>query len=179
MQREMRVDSPKQRQIKSPAEFRPATLADLHIIAGWILTRRDCELWAGPRIPYPLDVDLLPADIDLFGADSTAMVAGNRLLAFGQVIDVSGSRAHLARIIVAPFLRGRGHGKSLVSELMARARRRGCHCITLYVDHHNQAALSMYAGLGFKQAQHPPDEQASPESLFMSCLCTTTSVHTR
>ena len=155
------------------ARFRPATLADIRIIAGWIKTRRDCELWAGPRITYPLDPDLLPADIDLYSADSLTMEAGDNLIGFGQVLHMDARRAHLARIIVAPRLRGQGLGKLLLGELMVRARQQGCERISLYVDRRNPIALSLYAGLGFEQALPPPDEQASPESMYMLRHCTT------
>jgi len=155
------------------AQFRPATLADVQVVAGWIKTHRDCELWAGPRITYPLDPDLLPADIDLYSADSLAMTAGDNLIGFGQVIHMDARRAHLARIIVAPRLRGQGLGKLLLAELMARARQQGCQRISLYVDKRNRVALPLYAGLGFEQALPPPDEQASPESLFMLYHCAT------
>jgi ribosomal protein S18 acetylase RimI-like enzyme len=170
----MRNDTAQSGLTERLAGFRPATLADIREVAGWIKTRRDCELWAGPRIAYPLDPDLLPADIDLYSADSIAMVESNRLIGFGQVIHMEKNRAHLARIIVAPRLRGRSIGKLLVGELMARAWRHGCQRITLYVDRQNRPALSLYAGLGFERAPPPPDEQASADSLFMLCLCAVT-----
>jgi ribosomal-protein-alanine N-acetyltransferase len=171
----MRNDTVQDDLTDTPAGFHPATLADIREIAGWIKSRRDCELWAGPRIAYPLDADLLAADIDLYSADSLAMVAGNRLIGFGQIIHMEKDRAHLARIIIAPRLRGQGLGKLLLCELMARARRQGCRHISLYVDRRNRIALSLYAGLGFERAPRPSDEQASADSLYMLCLC----AHTR
>jgi|GEM_PF-1324165 len=147
--------------------FRRAGLEDLREIAAWITTPRECELWAGPRLPFPPDLDLLPADIDLFNADSVAMVEDGRLTGFGQVIYMDIHRAHLARIIVAPDRRGCGYGRELVRELLRRAQRHGYALVSLYVDRDNRRALSLYAGFGFRQAQRPPGELASPRTLYL------------
>lgn len=147
--------------------FRRAGLNDVREVAAWITTPRECELWAGPRLPFPPDPDLLPADIDLFNADSVAMLEGGRLIAFGQVLYMDGVRAHLARIIVAPDRRGCGHGRALVDELLRRAQRQGYGLVSLYVDRDNPRALSLYAGFGFRQAQRPPGELASARTLYL------------
>jgi len=161
------ADAPRKDLPGTPAGFRAATLDDIHEIAGWIHSRRDCELWAGPRLPFPLDLDLLPGDIDLFHADSVALEEEERLVAFGQVIYMDEDRAHLARIIVAPGSRGRGYGRLLVSELMRRARQRDYQVLSLYVDRHNRRALALYAGFGFTRAERPPGELASSRTVYM------------
>jgi ribosomal protein S18 acetylase RimI-like enzyme len=124
-------------------------------------------MWAGPWLPYPLDPELLPADIDLYGADSVAMVEDDRLVAFGQLMHVDAKRAHLARIIVAPAERGRGRGRVLIGELVRRALVQDYACISLYVNRGNPAALALYRRFGFRRAPRPPGEQASSNSLYM------------
>jgi len=147
--------------------FRRAGLDDVWEIATWITTPREAELWAGPRLPFPPDPDLLPADIDLFNADSVALVEAGYLIAFGQVIYMDDCRAHLARIIVAPARRGCGYGRELMQELLRRARERDYAVISLYVDRDNRRALSLYAGFGFRRAQRPPGELASSRTLYL------------
>lgn len=147
--------------------FRTATPEDVREIAGWIHSRRDCELWAGPRLPYPLDPELLPGDIDLYHADSVALVEARRLIAFGQVIYMDEDRAHLARIIVAPARRGRGYGRLLVRELMRRAHERGYATVSLYVDRYNRRALALYLRFGFVRAERPQGELASARTVYM------------
>ena len=163
------ADATQQKPAAAPARFRQAHPEDVYEIAGWIRSRRDCELWAGPWLPYPLDAELLPADIDLYGADSIAMVEKDRLVAFGQLMYVDTQRSHLARIIVAPNERGRGRGRALIGELIRRAREQGYACISLYVNRANPAALALYRRFGFRRAPRPPGEQASSDSVYMLC----------
>lgn len=147
--------------------FRQATIDDLREVAGWIRSRRDCEFWAGPYLPYPLDPELLPADVDLFTSDSMVLCQDQRLLAFGQLQEKDARSGHLARLIVNPAQRRRGYGRSLVEKLLQRAREKGYRSITLNVDRDNQAAQAMYAQLGFRHARRPDAEYASPQSEYM------------
>lgn len=149
--------------------FRPATIDDLREIAGWIRSRHDCEFWAGPYLPYPLDLELLPADIELHETESVVMQDGERLLAFGQLLEKDGDCGHLARLIVNPACRRHGHGSELVRELLERARRHGYRAVTLNVDRNNSDAQAMYARLGFQHARRPAGEFASPRSDYMLC----------
>lgn len=149
--------------------FRQATTDDLLEITDWIRSRRDCELWAGPYLPYPLDLDLLPRDIDLHSADSVVLFEGPHLMAFGQLLEKNDHSGHLARLIVNPEQRQRGYGSKLVMELLQRARHKGYRSVTLNVDKNNHPAQAMYAGLGFHHDRRPSGEYASPQSDYMLC----------
>lgn len=149
--------------------FRPATRDDLQELAGWIRSRQECEFWAGPYLPYPLAPELLPADIELDSAESVVMLEGQRLLAFGQLLEKDRDSGHLARLIVNPACRRQGQGSKLVRELLARARRRGYRVVTLNVDRDNAAAQALYAHLGFRHGRRPPGEYASSRSDYMLC----------
>lgn len=147
--------------------FRQATIDDLPEIATWIRSRQECEFWAGPYLAYPLDMELLPADLDLFTSDSLVLLQDEQLLAFGQLQEKDAHNGHLARLIVNPDQRRRGYGRSLVEKLLQHARGKGFRSITLNVDRENHAAQAMYLRLGFRHTRRPDCEYASPQSDYM------------
>jgi ribosomal protein S18 acetylase RimI-like enzyme len=57
---------------------------------------------------------------------------------------------HITTIAVASSQRQRGIGKMLMEAAVADAKRRGISHVTLGVDASNAAAISLYAGVGFK-----------------------------
>ena len=50
--------------------LRPATLSDLDIVASWIGSARECELWAGWRVRFPIDRTALPETIGFSEANT-------------------------------------------------------------------------------------------------------------
>ncbi len=54
-------------------------------------------------------------------------------------------------IVIAPERRGRGHGRALMGALLDWGRRAGAHWAYLQVRGENQAALRLYASLGFTE----------------------------
>ena len=151
----------------SAGALRAATLADVREVASWITSRRECELWAGPRLPFPLEVSQLPARIDFGQAQTFALASPDRLIAFGQIVPKALRRAHLARIIVAPDVRGRGHGRQLVALLVEEARRREHQRVSLNVDRDNTTAIAVYSKAGFLEAERPADEPDAHGSRYM------------
>lgn len=145
---------------------RTATPADLAVVATWIGSARKCERWAGPRLPYPLDLDRLPEQLDMGVAISLALVDDEGLAAFGQVLPVEPGRAHLARLIVRPNARGRGVGRVLCRALLRRAAKAGQSSATLYVRRDNAEAVRLYESLGFRRAIDPA-RRASSDTWFM------------
>jgi ribosomal protein S18 acetylase RimI-like enzyme len=57
----------------------------------------------------------------------------------------------LARLIVAPAVRGQGVGRRLVDELVRVARQSGQRLIFLRVHPDNKRAIRLYLGLGFRR----------------------------
>ncbi len=147
--------------------LRRATLNDLQDVASWIGSARECELWAGPRLPFPLDVTLLPARIDFDEARTFAMSSADRLVAFGQIVPKALRRAHLARVIVAPAARGRGHGERLIRLLIAEARQLLHLRVSLNVDRENVVAIALYSKVGFHETERPADEPDAHGSRYM------------
>ncbi len=96
------------------------------------------------------------------GALNVALVDGRGLVAFGQAILKDARRAHLARVIVRPDARSRGWGRTLVEELLARARKSGVSRVTLNVCRDNAAAASLYRSLGFSRVARPEGDERPP-----------------
>jgi [ribosomal protein S18]-alanine N-acetyltransferase len=148
-------------------DLRDARPDDLTSVAAWIDSARDCERWAGPRVPYPLDLDALPQQIAMAEALNIALVDERGLAGFGQALSRGPGRAHLTRVIVRPNVRGSGLGRVLCQALLDRSAAAGLTLATLYVYRDNPAAARLYASLGFKQAECPAGEQPSAETVFM------------
>jgi ribosomal protein S18 acetylase RimI-like enzyme len=151
----------------SGSDLRRATVADVRAIASWIRSARECELWAGPRMPFPVDVEQLPARIDFAEARTFALWSDDRLVAFGQIVPKSSRRAHLARIIVAPDARRQGHGERLIRSLIDEAHRQSHRRVSLNVDRQNDPAIALYSKLGFQEAPRPADEPDAHDSRYM------------
>jgi [ribosomal protein S18]-alanine N-acetyltransferase len=146
---------------------RPATLADLEVVASWITSARDCELWAGWSVRFPIDGEAFPAAIQFNDAHAVSLMDSDELVAFGQLVVKESQRGHLARLIVSPARRGKGFGEALVHALLDRARAEGCRRLSLNVNRSNIPAMKLYARLGFQDAVRPTDEPASPGSRYM------------
>lgn len=147
--------------------LRLATLSDLQHLVSWITTARDCELWAGWRVSFPIDRPSLPAAIDFGDTNAFTLIRGDDLIAFGQLMRKDSGRGHLARLIVNPLLRRKGHGETLVRALVDRARNEAFERVSLNVDSSNVSAVSLYLKLGFMDATRPLDEPESPGTRYM------------
>ena len=65
------------------------------------------------------------------------------------LIRAGGRTARIYSLAVDPACRGRGLAGILMMALARRAERRGCHWLSLEVRASNEAALGLYAKLGF------------------------------
>ena len=122
---------------------------------------------AGWSVAFLIDQKSLPSAIGLQEGNSFSLIIEEELAAFGQLIRKDGRRGHLARLMVNPALRGKGYGETLVRALLDQARRDSLQRVTLNVDIANVPALSLYAKLGFADAQRPGNEPAPPQNRFM------------
>lgn len=147
---------------------RDATTADLEVVASWICSQCECELWAGSGVRFPPEPDALAVQIDLANAASICLFEEQGLAAFGQLLFRTPKRVHLARVIVRPDVRGRGIGRSLVQELLSRAAESGSLLVTLNVYRDNAAAIALYGDLGFRRAERLEDDPPSSGTWFMT-----------
>ena len=143
---------------------RSATLPDLLIVASWIRTADECELWAGTQVAFPIDLMALPGTIGFAQGNAYLLTLEGTVMAFGRVLDKPLNRQHLANFIVSPALRGRGHGRTLLRELLGLTT---ADRISLNVNENNLVADSLYATAGFLPTQRPPDQQGSRRTYYM------------
>ncbi len=149
------------------SRFRSATAVDLESVAAWIQGKRECELWAGWRVAFPIDLQALPANIGFAESNAFSLTIDEELIAFGQLIAKASRRGHLARLIVNPLCRGKGYGETLIRALLDEARRASFERVSLNVDVGNVAAVSLYRKLGFVDSTRPPEEPEAAASRYM------------
>jgi GNAT superfamily N-acetyltransferase len=147
--------------------LRPATLQELAEVASWVSSVRECELWAGPHVQFPIAVEALAESIDFGTHGGFVHAERDALIAFGQIVSKSGGRAHLARLIVRPDSRGRGFGARLVEALLDRARASAHVRGSLNVSPANAVAIHVYEKLGFVDALRPADEPDFSNSRYL------------
>lgn len=125
-------------------------------LMGWFPDRASCQTWGGPGFRHPFTADTFREDAKLDSLPSLAlMMPDGSLGAFGQYYRRLG-RCHLSRLAVAPALRGRGIGTTLVRELCRLgAADLGVDTFSLFVLPGNERAERLYRRLGFAPMPYP------------------------
>jgi len=128
-------------------------------VAGWVQSAEEALGWAS--VPF---LRLRPAVLAEWHAEPGVVpcvgLLDGTLCAYGQVWeDRDEDEAELAKVIVAPDLRGRGIGRAFVALLADEARRRGFPEVMLRVARGNRAAFACYQGAGFVRVS--PQEEAA------------------
>lgn len=146
--------------------LRPPSSADYDSIASWISDADACRRWAGPKVPYPFSAGELPELLAVpAGASYCLSRRDGAPLGFGQYWPRPGGTIHLLRIIVSPTSRGKGLGRELCGQLIARALASApAHSLTLNVYRDNETAVALYERLGFRVVA----EKSAEDSLFMA-----------
>ena len=143
-------------------DIRTAQESDLLIVSQWLRNQAECEMWAGHRVLYPIDLPALPDAIQWSESDSWVVTLREEVAAFGQLVPKPGGRFHIARMIVAPDHRAEGLGRRLTEHLLATAVETEASVLSLNVFADNYRAIALYRSLGFSETDRPADE---PESL--------------
>jgi ribosomal-protein-alanine N-acetyltransferase len=120
---------------------RPAVASDLPAVREVDAAAFGAEAWSATA--WQREWEGVPAMRHL-----TVAVVDGRVVGFGVLATVA-DVADLHRVAVAPGCRRRGLGIALVESLIAEARRRGCVRMLLEVEDSNEAAVALYARLGF------------------------------
>lgn len=96
----------------------------------------------------PWTVNMFIPEVENENAHYVVGVRGDEVICYGgfhKILD----EAHITNIAVKKGERGRGIGKFLMSELLARAKMLGVKSVTLEVRSDNIPALNMYESFGF------------------------------
>jgi ribosomal protein S18 acetylase RimI-like enzyme len=149
-------------------EWRNARTDDLAILVPWIRDTRQCLLWAGNKVRFPLQVPRLADEIEFTPANAWCLCDNGAMIGFGQILRRAPARAHFARLIVTPDLRGHGYGTALCKKMLETAMQWPAYEIaTLNVFRSNLVAQSLYTRMGFYPVGLAQSERRDPNVLLM------------
>lgn len=138
-----------------PQLLESASVADIDELMTWFSDAYSVDIWGGPRFRYPFDRASFQEDCHWQDYSSHCLRDQEVLLAFGQM-GIRYGRAHLARLIVNPVMRGRGMGRKLLEGLIHEASQSSkCDEVALFVYRHNETAYQCYLSLGFEVQEYP------------------------
>ncbi|TDU91267.1 acetyltransferase (GNAT) family protein [Kribbella voronezhensis] len=130
------------------------------VVASWASTAQEVALLSG-REEYPFPADLVGSWRKV--ADDIASYLyfdGGAPVGYGELwLDDEEDEVELARIIVAPDLRGQGIGAEFVRALLQPALAAGYSAVFLRVRPDNERAIRTYLRVGFQ----PVDERLAAE----------------
>ena len=137
--------------------FELAADADIDEIMTWFSDAHSVDIWGGPRFRYPFDRETFHEDCRWQEYSSHCLRDHGILTAFGQM-GLRYGRAHLARLVVNPAMRGRGVGKKLMEALIREASLNPeCSEVALFVYRDNEPAYQCYLASGFEVQTYPDD----------------------
>jgi len=142
--------------------------AEIEILKTWFPDKESSYFWCGPGLRFPFTHDSFLEDIHWQKMPSYSLLDDTgRLAGFGQYYEKLG-RCHLARLVISPALRGRGHGYGFISALMSIGMQElGAQECSLFVVNFNEKALRCYSALGFIKEPYPPGQQFYADIDFM------------
>lgn len=151
----------------------PAHASDLENLREWVPDAEACTRWTGPLFPFPLP-EMLYESLHTRGEKSFSLLSeNNTVVGLGQIVQRGDRWMHLARIIVDPAERGKGHGKTLVNLLFERALAPAdVEQVTLHVLRRNAPAVHIYKQLGFRELDYNPGDLDPEESAFLTYIVT-------
>ena len=102
--------------------FEAAVEDDIDELMSWFSDADSVDIWGGPRFRYPFDRSSFHEDCRWTEFSTHCLrTPDGQLAAFGQ-LGARYDRAHLARLITHPAMRGRGVGRRLIEGLIDEAR---------------------------------------------------------
>jgi ribosomal protein S18 acetylase RimI-like enzyme len=138
-------------------QLRPFTADLAAVVASWPASAGEAAWWCG-HTGGPVTAVTVAEWAGQDAVHPFGLHAGNRLVGYGELwVDDEAAEVELARLIVAPDQRGRGVGRMLVAELLARARA-AYPDVFLRVHPGNGAALRCYAAAGLVRVS--PEQEA-------------------
>ena len=117
----------------------------------WLVQYRLLEPLDERQLADPQGQILDPGGAILVARDGAGLVGSCAVVPHGP------GRMELAKLAVAPSVRGQGVGRRLVEASVAWARRRGVRRLTLVSNSQLAAAIRLYEALGFEHKPVPAD----------------------
>lgn len=149
------------------AQLQPFDAARLPELMGWFPDADACRVWGGPSFRFPFTLESFRHDTRMDSLPTWGLMQGEGLAGFGQYYLRAG-RCHLGRLAIAPALRGRGLGGTLVRELCrVGSADLGVATYSLFVLPGNGRALRLYERLGFEPARYPEPDPAFDDCIYM------------
>jgi ribosomal protein S18 acetylase RimI-like enzyme len=148
--------------------FKGAQLLEL---MSWFPDKKSCQTWGGPDFRFPYTETTFQADAKLEILPTRALVQDDgAFIGFGQYYLRAG-RCHLGRLAIAPRLRGRGLGSTLVHKLCEEGSGElGVESYSLFVLPDNENALRLYRRLGFAVVPYPESLHGVENHIYMVAL---------
>jgi ribosomal protein S18 acetylase RimI-like enzyme len=149
-------------------EIARTRLADIETLKSWFPDKEAGYAWGGPGLRFPFTHESFLEDMQWEKMPSYSLLDDSgQLGGFGQFYEKSG-RCHLARLVVAPQLRGQGQGQWFIARLMETGMQQlGKNACSLFVIASNVRALKCYTALGFEKAAYPAEQQRFADIEFM------------
>ena len=125
--------------------------ADYQELISWFPSPSDVRLFAGTSAEWPLTIENLSARAEAGISEAFTVVVDDAETAVGHVelIRETAEQVRLARIAIAPNLRGQGLIAQLLDCASDHARASGFRWVSLLVVPDNASALSAYIRAGF------------------------------
>ena len=160
--------------LKDPKKIACIASEEAHFtsIVSWFNNAKAFTSWAGPQLSFVKEPSILRKVItkgsylsySLLYLDSDHEV----LLGFGQ-IQLWPERAHLGRLVISPYFRGKGLSYQLVNQLIEIAvAKQHIKLISLFVYDDNKVAKHSYSMLGFSPAPYPKNVTPVKNCTFMT-----------
>ncbi len=142
---------------------------DIDELMGWFSDADSVDIWGGPRFRYPFDRASFHEDCRWKEFSTHCLrTPDGQLAAFGQ-LGARYDRAHLARLITHPAMRGRGVGRRLLEGLIDEARNEQSFSkVALFVYRHNQPAYQCYLALGFEIQPYPESAPLADKCYYLA-----------
>jgi len=145
--------------------LRPFEPRDDRELISWFPDPDDLRRFAGPSLSWPLDRAQLRAVRNAANlVPFSAYIPPVREPACGHVelvVLAEQGVVRLARVGLAPRVRGRGLGRELLTLAFEESRARGAREIELFVFEDNVPARRLYASFGFERVGVDPTDASS------------------
>ncbi len=138
--------------------LRPFSTDHFDLLASWFSSERDLIQWGGPGSTFPLDEQQMrammaeerlhpPTRISRMAADDSGRLVGHVQV----VLDWDNGVGRLARVAIAPAMRGQGLAAPMLSAILGQLfMLPGMERAELNVFSWNTAAIRTYEKLGFR-----------------------------